>query len=149
MLIDTMVANINRKLADEMLTESQLIEFMDETINDINTALSSTFPTISEFESNKATYSAYPDYNFFPNKYIQNVLIVGTAYKFYINDEEGMQTAVQYGKDYTQNLLLMVRDYSYLVPTEYQEDYRGMMFGQNACPMFDNQNYMRGWFIDE
>ena len=149
MLIDTIVANVNRKLADEMLTVSQLIEFMDEAINDINTNLCSTFPTISEFESNKANYSAYPDYNFFPNKYIQSVLIVGTAYKFYINDEEGMPTANQYGKDYQQNMYYMVRDYSDRVPAEYQEDYRGMLFNQHECPGFPKDNNMRGWFLDD
>jgi hypothetical protein len=133
MKIDAIIEAVNRKLAGEMLTESQLIEFMDEVINDINTALSSCFPTISEFENDQAVYSDYPDYNFFPNKYIQNVLVVGTAYKFYINDEEGMPTAKQYGTDYQQNTYLMVRDYSALVPLIYQADFRGMLMNKHEC----------------
>jgi hypothetical protein len=113
MIVSNIVAAINAKLAGETLTYTQARLFMDETIDDINNQLSAKFPDFAAYES-------VTDYNCFPDKYIRSVLVVGAAYKFYVTDEEGTQTAKQYQMDYANNLFLMKRDYSNSVPELYQ-----------------------------
>jgi hypothetical protein len=138
----------NAKLAGELLTYNQLLVHLDATIDDINGELNSCFPTFSEFEKNQAMYPAYPDYNFFPDKYIRSVVIPGAAYKFYITDEEGAVAAPQYAKDYTTAMFLMVRDYSLSVPEEYQADERGYIVGPGLCNL--NPGYednVSQWFL--
>lgn len=65
------------------------------------------------------------DYNYFPDRYIREVVCKGAAYKFYIMDEEGIATAEQYGYDYEKALFVMQRDYIEQVPVEYQADSKG------------------------
>jgi hypothetical protein len=113
MLVPNIVDAVNAKLAGETLTFMQMRLFLDETIDDINNQLSSQFPDFG-------AYGMASNYDCFPDKYIRTVLVVGAAYKFYITDEEGTPTALQYQKDYANNLFLMKRDYSDKVPTQYQ-----------------------------
>ena len=68
--INTIVNYINEKLAGEQLLYSQLLVFLDGTIDDINQALNSNFPAFSEFSEADENY---PDYNFFPDRYIRTV----------------------------------------------------------------------------
>ena len=65
------------------------------------------------------------DYNYFPDRYLREVVCKGAAYKFYIMDEEGIATAEQYGYDYEKALFVMQRDYIEQVPVEYQADSKG------------------------
>lgn len=130
MTLDSIVASVNVKLAGEMLTFSQLQVFLDATIDDINADLDAKFPTFSEFENNKANYSNYPDYNFFPDRFIRTVVVSGAAYKFFVTDEEGIATAPQYAQEYDNARFLMLRDYADQVPEAYDAD--------------DNQGYVRG-----
>lgn len=130
MLVSKIVALINKHLADELLTPTELLGYMDRVIDDINTRLNSTFPTFTEVIESAGGVSD-PEYNYFPDKYIRSVVIVGTAFKFYVTDEEGNQTALQYQADYTQNLFYMERDYSFSVPVEFQATEQGFVEGLN------------------
>ena len=122
MLVQNIVAGVNTKLAGETLTYTQMRLFLDEVIDDINSALSANFPTFEDIPSNGG-YTAFPD------KYIRSVIITGVAAKFYVTDEEGIETASQYSMDYRERLFIMKRDHSMNVPEEYQDYERGSLVG--------------------
>ena len=122
--INTIVKRVNKQLAGEQLVYSQMEEFLDSTIDDINAALNSTFPTFSELSAD-VEYAGETEYDYFPERYIRSVVIPGAAYKFYIMDEEGMVTAEQFAFDYQQGLFLMQRDYMEQVPEEYRSENSG------------------------
>ena len=106
MRISEIVKRTNEKLAGETLLYSQLQVYFDEVIDDINTKLNSKFPAFSEvFSANDLQQDL--EYNYFPDKYIRTVVIIGAAYKFYCTDEEGIATAQQYAYDYNTNLFIM------------------------------------------
>ena len=113
MYIDQIVSGVNTKLAGETLTYNQMRLFLDECIDDINRELDANFPVFTGL-------SESAEYNYFPDKYIRSVIMVGAAFKFYITDEEGAVTAPQYGWDYKDNLFYMKRDYSCQVPEAYR-----------------------------
>jgi hypothetical protein len=108
---------------------------LDAAIDDINAKLSSKFPAFSEFT--QAKYPQYPDYNFFPDRFIRSVVCSGAAYKFYVTDEEGAQTAPSYMKDYNDNLFVMQRDFSDRIPEEFQDFEQGAMID----PTINMDNY--------
>jgi len=126
MKVNDITAQVNKLLADELYPLSYLQQYMDYTIDDINERLSTCFPTISECIEEAAELlppDTNPDYDYFPEKYIRSVVVKGTAYKFYIADEEGMDTAQRFGADYLEALFKMQRDFSYIVANdeEYAE----------------------------
>lgn len=126
MFIEDLVRNINHKLADEMLSQTSLLMFMDSVVDDINARLNSTFPTFSEvIKANDGISN--PDYQAFPDKYQRSVVIVGTASKYYETDEEGNQSAQSFAQDYQQQLFYMLRDYSFNVPPEYRAKDQGFI----------------------
>lgn len=102
----------------------RLEEFLDSTIDDINARLNSKFPAFSEIYNEETPLGNY-DYNYFPDKYIREVVCKGAAYKFYIMDEEGITNAEQYRYDYEMALFLMQRDYIEQVPEEYRCESKG------------------------
>ena len=122
MELTKIVQGVNVKLAGELLTYDMMKAYLDDVIDDINTALDAKFPVFSEF--NSANFpTLYPNYNFFPDAYIRKVVILGAAYKYYITDEEGIQTAQQYSYDYMDAMFAMTRDYLAEVPVEWQADH--------------------------
>ena len=131
------VAGVNAKLAGETLTYTQMRLFLDEVIDDINAALSADFPTFEGIPSN-GEYTAFPD------RFIRSVIITGVAYKFYVTDEEGNQTAPQYQWDYQDRLFLMKRDYIELVPEEYQIAEQGYITYPQNSPG-DTRPLWSGW----
>ena len=118
------VQGINIKLAGEMLTYEMLKPYMDEVIDDINERLNANFPVFSDF-TNAAFPEIYPNYNYFPDRYIRKALMYGVATKFYTADEEGIATAKQYQMDYDNALFVMERDYLEQVPVAYQSTNTG------------------------
>ena len=54
-------------------------------------------------------------------------MVTGACAKFYICDEEGAAVAEQYQYEYKEKLILMVRDYSHLVPEEFRVEHQGYM----------------------
>lgn len=143
MNINNIIKFTNDKLAGETLMYDQLLVFLDATIDDINSSLNSQFPVFSEFTSENENY---PNYNFFPDKYIRTVVIPGAAAKFYAVDEEGAQVAPMFDTEYRQNLFFMVRDYSHLVPEEYRCEEQGFMIDYTAQEAHHQTEHIRGWF---
>lgn len=138
---------LNDKLAGENLMFDQALVYLDSVIDDINTELQATYPAFSEF--NIKNFPKYPNYNFFPDKYIRSVVIPGAAYKFYTTDEEGASVAPQYMYDYKQNMFLMKRDYSSQIPQMFQDhSSSGMLLnGDEDCFRDQVQEQdIRSWF---
>lgn len=65
------------------------------------------------------------NYDAFPDKYLRDVVALGTAVKFYTRDEEGEQVAMDYQNRYEMALFKMVRDYHNQVPWFFQENTGG------------------------
>lgn len=125
MTLTNIIKMINRRLAGELLSYNELEVHLDSVIDEINARLSSKFPAFSEF--NNVDHEDYPDYNFFPDKYIRTVVVVGATLKFYSADAEGMHASPDLLTEYQQNMFFMVRDYSNLVPEDYQDLEQGYL----------------------
>ena len=117
MELTKLVALINRRLAGEQFTYSELEAYLDDAIDQINTRLDAAFPVFSEFTSVTA---GYPNYAFFPDRYLRMYVVPAVAAKFYSVDEEGAGGAQDYRMEAEQALFLMERDYSNSVPEAYQ-----------------------------
>lgn len=120
MHIANLVNLINHKLADELLSQTQLLMHMDSVIDDINAKLNTMFPTFSEVIAKEGVNN--PDYQAIPDKYLRSVVVVGAAHKYYEVDEEGNASAQQFAEDYQAQLFYMLRDYSMSIPSEYRVD---------------------------
>lgn len=126
MRYNVMLNLISKLLTDELVSESQMLSYMDRVIDDINARLNTVFPTFTEFkEENGDVDGMLLDYTAIPDKYIRTVVIPGTAFKYYTTDEEGSYAAPKYEEDYKQGLFYMERDYSFSVPAEYRADEQG------------------------
>lgn len=120
MHIANLVNLINHKLADELLSQTQLLMHMDSVVDDINAKLNTVFPTFSEIIAKEGVNN--PDYQAIPDKYLRSVVVVGAAHKYYEVDEEGNVSAQMFAQDYQQQLFYMLRDYSLSIPTEYRAE---------------------------
>lgn len=127
-------------LAGEQLVYSKLEPFLDSVIDDINIQLNSRYPTFSEcnFPSVLDTAAVY---DYFPDRYIRSVVIKGAAYKFYIMDEEGINTAEMFGYDYQDALYYMLRDFVDKVPEEYQDDNTGSLMIDENYPLYSSTKF--------
>ena len=108
---------MNNALTGETLTLKEMLPHLDFAIDEINDTLNSTYPTFSELlaEEPEAT-----EYSFFPDRYIRRTVISGAAWNYYVVDEEGLQTALQYQVDFEKGKFIMQRDMLYNIPTEHQ-----------------------------
>lgn len=140
MLIGNIIKQVNRLLDGEQLVYSQLEPYLDAVIDDINTQLNAVFPTFSEIEKDTLRV-ADTNYNYFPERYIRNIVCKGAAYKFYITDEEGSITAEQYGQDYMNNLFYMTRDYIDEVPLEFRSTSKGSLVIREAEGVSTNEPF--------
>ncbi len=124
MKVRTIVKLTNTYLAGEQLVYQKLIPFYDAVIDDINSALNSTYPSFSDL--NITDLSAEDAvYDYFPDRYIRSVVALGAAHKFYEMDEEGVVYDTSYEQDYERNLFYMVRDHIDHVPEIFQSDSTG------------------------
>lgn len=124
MLVRDIVKLTNKYLAGEQLTYQKLLPFLDAVIDDINSRLSSTFPSFTSLElTNLDGDTAI--YGYFPDRYIRSVVALGAAHKFYEMDEEGVTYDESYEQDYERNLFYMTRDYIDQVPEIFQSDSPG------------------------
>ena len=120
MLIKDIVRRINKLMADELYSYDQMIPHLDRVVDDINDRLDACYPVFSELALGTTAYA------YFPDKYIRQVVIPGTAYNLYLTDEEGVPTAAAYGQMYANGLFHMERDYISQVPLLYENpDYTG------------------------
>ena len=124
MKIVDIVKLTNTYLAGEQLVYQRLVPFFDSVIDDINSRLSSTFPSFSSLEISTLD-SDNAKYDYFPDHYIRSVVALGAAHKFYQMDEEGVSNDISYAEDYAVNLFYMTRDYIEQVPAIYQSDTTG------------------------
>ena len=118
------VTLINKKIPSEQLNLDRMLSFMDEVIDDINAQLGSRFPTFSEWNAAVDRPGHKPnEYTLFPDRYIRTVVVTGAAAKWYTADEEGIETATTYIKDYDRALFIMLRDFSYefMIDAKYNE----------------------------
>lgn len=133
MKYNTIIELISKHLADELVSESEMLDYMDRVIDDINTRLNTTFPTFTEFKEQQFDYERQDDtvapqdldYTAIPDKYIRTVVVPGAAFKYYTTDEEGGYAAPKYEEDYNKGLFYMERDYSFSIPQEYRADSQG------------------------
>ena len=138
MKYNTIIGLISKHLADELVSESEMLSYMDRVIDDINARLNTVFPTFTEFKEQQFDYERAEDstvldldYTAIPDKYIRTVVIPGAAFKYYTTDEEGGYSAPKYEEDYRQGLFYMERDYSFSIPQEYRADDQGYVDMQN------------------
>lgn len=133
MKYNTIIGLISKKLADEIVSESEMLSYMDSVIDDINTRLDAKFPTFTEFKEDNAGLNAeLLDYTAFPDKYIRTVVVPGAAFKYYTTDEEGGYSSPKYEEEYNSGLFYMVRDFSFSIPEEYQADCQGYIDIENT-----------------
>lgn len=148
MLKTTLINLFNEKLAGEMFKYDEVVSYFDAVINEINNDLSAKFPTLSEFTPTsfpgykKELYTTYDqdgreiididkramvynNYDLFPNRYMESVVIPGAAYKWFSVDEEGASTAPLFQAEYDKARFEMLRDYLDLVPYEFQNNLTG------------------------
>lgn len=104
---------VNQALAGEMLMYDDMVYYLDKAIDSINNELSTTFPVFSALDSTVL------DYDFFPDTYIRQVVIPGAAWRYFNADEEGNAGSPQYELDTREGLFYMKRDYSSMIPDEY------------------------------
>lgn len=117
MTLTNLVALVNKRLAGEQFTYSELEAYLDDAIDQINTRLNAIFPVFSEFNN---TAVGYPNYAYFPDRYLRMVVVPMTAAKFYTVDEEGAGGAQDYRVEAEQGLFYMERDYSNSIPDAYR-----------------------------
>ncbi len=125
----------NNYVISEYLYSEDISTYMDDVIHDINGNLQANFPTLSEWPSYVEKYNLENPgeflndkvYTAFPKRYLQNVVALGAALKFFTNDEEGEFVSGRYNVDYEKNMYLMVRDYINLVPEEFQNNEGGFI----------------------
>ena len=134
MKYSAIITLISKHLADEIVSESEMLSYMDRVVDDINARLNTTFPTFTEFKEQQFDYErtddstlADLDYTAIPDKYIRTVIIPGAAFKYYTTDEEGGYSSPKYEEDYKQGLFYMQRDYSFKIPEEYRADEQGFI----------------------
>lgn len=134
MKYNTIIGLISKHLADELVSESEMLSYMDRVVDDINARLNTVFPTFTEFKEQQSDYERADDstlldldYTAIPDKYIRTVVIPGAAFKYYTTDEEGSYAAPKYEEDYRQGLFYMERDYSFSVPQEYRAEDQGFV----------------------
>lgn len=126
MLISEMVRRVNEQLAGERLTTSKMLTHLDYAIYDINQAINADFPTVSAFaaaqiEEDDQLTTDTVDYNLFPPRYIDTVVVLGAARHFYLVDEEGAVATPVLDLEYGKALFFMQRDYIHAVPSEYKD----------------------------
>ena len=128
MKYNTIINLISKHLADELVSEDEMLSYMDRVIDDINAQLNAVFPTFTEYkELNPEEDITTIDYTAIPDKYIRTVVIPGAAYKYYTTDEEGGYSSPKYEEDYKQGLFYMLRDYSFSIPEKYRADSQGFV----------------------
>lgn len=121
---------MNNALAGETLTLKEMLPHLDFAIDEINDTLNSTYPTFSELLAKEPEAK---EYAFFPDRYIRRTVISGAAWNYYVVDEEGLQTSLQYQVDFEKGKFIMQRDMLYNIPTEYQAPMsRGYIVGDRS-----------------
>ena len=119
MTIKDITKQFNVLLAGDNLATREIIPHLDFAVDRINETLNTVYPVVSEvYDSTDLSVQ----YNYFPDKYIRQVVLPGAAWHYYVTDEEGLNTAAQYKEDFDHGLYIMQRDMLYDIPEEYMAD---------------------------
>lgn len=141
MLITKIRKLFNEALAGETLTLSEMLPHLDAAIDAINENMNTIYPVFSDLDTSQPEAV----YNYFPDSYIRTVVIPGAAWHFYVTDEEGAQTAIQYQTDFEMGKFRMLRDMLYKIPTQYQADSEQ---GSVIAPLSNDTLGYRGLVFD-
>jgi len=141
MLLTKIKKLFNEALAGETLTMSEMLPHLDAAIDAINDKMNTIYPVFSDLDV------AAPEavYNYFPDRYIRTVVIPGAAWHFYVTDEEGAQTAIQYQVDFENGKFTMLRDMLYDIPAQYQANSEQ---GSIVAPLSNDTLGYRGLVFD-
>lgn len=133
MLFSDIVKNVNKKLAGEQLTMREMLPFLDDAIDAINTKLNAKYPSFTAYTGLLGATA----YDCFPDKYIRSVVIPYAVWEYYVADEEGLQAAQQFQADANTGLFYMQRDMLYNIPEIYQAPEEcGSIIGQDSSDVF-------------
>ena len=110
---------VNKALAGEMLMYDDMVAYLDKAIDSINNELNTIYPVFSDLAQGVI------EYNYIPDRYIRQVVIPATAWRYYNADEEGNNGSPQYEADMREGLFYMKRDYSDAIPLEYRSTSMG------------------------
>lgn len=146
-MIYTQIINlISKQLADELVSEPEMLSYMDRVVDDINVQMNTKFPTFTDFRNENSNIPSHElDYTAIPDKYIRTVVVPGAAFKFYTTDEEGGYSSPKYEEDYKQGLFYMMRDFLFSVPEEYrEEDNQGYVDMEDFNSNLEIHNTFRG-----
>ena len=126
MRYNALISLISKHLADEIVSETEMLSYMDRVIDDINTRLNTTFPTFTEHKEHHGNVpNNILDYTAIPDKYLRTVVVPGAAFKYYTTDEEGSYASPKYEEDYRNGLFYMERDFSFSIPRHFRADHQG------------------------
>ena len=141
MLLTKIKKLFNEALAGETLTMSEMLPHLDAAIDAINDKMNTIYPVFSDLDvtAPEAVYA------YFPDRYIRTVVIPGAAWHFYVTDEEGAQTAMQYQVDFENGKFTMLRDMLYDIPAQYQANSEQ---GSIVAPLSNDTLGYRGLVFD-
>lgn len=122
---------VNQSLAGEMLSYKQMLVHLNWALDELNATLNAEFP---EFTADMTEYTAFPD------KYIRMCIVPGAAHHFYVVDEEGQSGEYNFAQQFETNKFRMLRDYSHLIPEEYQSD----MYNGTVDSVYEDTQGLRG-----
>lgn len=131
---------LNSLLAGEMLSMELCKQHINYAINEINVTLNSCFPILTDVSDLAVNYDCIPD------KYISMVVLPGAAHHYYMVDDEGTTAERDFGMQFEQGKFYMLRDYSCMVPAEYQCDNLDIGSVQST---YEDYKGTRGVFLRE
>lgn len=108
--------SLNSLLAGEMLSMEMCKQHINYAIGEINVQLNACFPMLTDVSDLSENYTAIPD------NYITMVVLPGAAHHYYMVDDEGTTSERDFGNQFEQGKFYMLRDYSCMIPEEYQND---------------------------
>lgn len=114
MLLSELVRRVNNRLDGENLRYEDMVEHLDAVVDNINETLNTVYPVFSDLPAGTL------EYDYFPDRYLRSVVVVGAAMRFYITDEEGGNPPPGYTAEYQGALFRMLRDFLHLVPEEWK-----------------------------
>lgn len=165
MHLKTLQQLINATLAGEMLRYDEMLPYLDNVIDDINSMLNAKYPVFSEFTpasfpgyrseeyiledgtvDEMAVQRVYSNYDLIPDKYIRSVIVPGVVQYWYSVDEEGSITPQAFSQKYTQGKFEMLRDFADKVPCCFQADNTGAVTDRHYYGKYTSDSEMYGVF---
>lgn len=133
---------LNVLLNGELLPWRQLVGHLNYAIDEINTALNTCFPTIS---ADSTANDLGQEYTAIPDKYIRSVVLPGAAHHYYMVDDEGTTSELDFARQFEAGKFYMLRDFSYNIPAEYRvQDNADGSFAGSVESTYEDAHGLRG-----